>query len=69
MSAFDRSVACAGSWRGTSTLQDPQTSSPDESPSSLVVTPDGGRRLGVVMYNVTPDEREEPAVDATYVRA
>ena len=53
MGAFDRLSGCAGSWRGTSRLQDP----------------DDRGTLRVVMYNVTPDEQEELAVDATYTRA
>ena len=151
MSAFDKLSACAGSWRGTNRLQDPHTNAPDDSPSSLVVTPvvggtfvrldytwayhgqpqegsllvgrdantgevtahwidtwhmsdkvmacrgeaadgalsvrgsyaappgpdcgwrtsitpDDGGKLRIVMYNVTPDGQEEPAVDAMYVR-
>jgi hypothetical protein len=34
--------ACAGSWRGTSTLQDPHTGAADESPSTVTITPDPG---------------------------
>ena len=153
MSVFDKLSACAGSWRGTSRLQDPQNNLADDSPSSMVVTPvlggrfvrldytwayhgkpqegsllvgrdaktgelsahwidswhmgdkvmacrgaatdggalsvrgsyaappgpdwgwrttispDDGRTLRITMYNVTPDEQEDLAVDATYTRA
>ncbi|HEX2076620.1 MAG TPA: DUF1579 family protein [Longimicrobium sp.] len=39
MSAFDRLIAAAGSWRGTSTLQDPHAGLADESASTATVTP------------------------------
>jgi Protein of unknown function (DUF1579) len=32
-------AACAGSWRGANTLQDPNTGKPEESPSTVTVTP------------------------------
>jgi hypothetical protein len=32
-------AACAGSWRGANTLQDPNTGRPEESPSTVTVTP------------------------------
>ena len=35
----------AGSWRGTNTLQDPNTGRPEESPSTLNVTPVLGGRF------------------------
>ena len=45
MSILDALSACAGSWRGTSTLQDPGTIQPDTSPSTLTVTPVLGGRF------------------------
>ena len=39
MNPLERLTACAGSWRGTNTLQDPHTGKPEESPSTLTVTP------------------------------
>lgn len=45
MSALDGLAACAGRWRGTSTLQDPQSGKPGESPSELAVTPVLGGRF------------------------
>jgi hypothetical protein len=45
MSIFDALSACAGSWRGTSTLQDPHNNISDESPSDLTVTPVLGGRF------------------------
>jgi Protein of unknown function (DUF1579) len=45
MSALDGLAACAGSWRGTSTLQDPHAGKPDESASTATVTPVLGGRF------------------------
>jgi hypothetical protein len=39
MNAFDKLIACAGVWRGTSTLQDPHSGTPLDSGSTLTVTP------------------------------
>ena len=39
MTAIDSLIACAGSWRGVSTLQDPNTGTPEESASTAIVTP------------------------------
>lgn len=39
MSALKGLTACAGPWRGTNTLQDPNTGRPEGSPSTLTVTP------------------------------
>jgi hypothetical protein len=39
MNALQGLTACAGSWRGTNTLQDPDTGRPEGSPSTLTVTP------------------------------
>ncbi|HET6228433.1 MAG TPA: DUF1579 family protein [Longimicrobiaceae bacterium] len=39
MGALDGLAACAGTWRGTSTLQDPERILPDESASTATVTP------------------------------
>ena len=45
MSALEGLAACAGRWRGTSTLQDPMSGKPDESPSEMTVTPVLGGRF------------------------
>ena len=39
MDAFELLAACAGSWRGANTLHDPHSGRPEESPSTLQVTP------------------------------
>jgi hypothetical protein len=39
MNAFDKLTACTGTWRGTSTLQDPHSGTPLDSPSTLTITP------------------------------
>lgn len=39
MDSLEGLASCAGSWRGTNTLQDPHTGKPEESPSTLAVTP------------------------------
>ncbi|HWB07072.1 MAG TPA: DUF1579 family protein [Verrucomicrobiales bacterium] len=39
MNAFDKLAACAGTRRGTSTLQDPHSGKPLDSSSTLTVTP------------------------------
>ncbi|MGH7719029.1 MAG: DUF1579 family protein [Gemmatimonadaceae bacterium] len=153
MTNLDLLTACAGSWRGTNTLQDPHAGKPEASPSTAMltpvlgdrfvrfdytwdyqgapqegsmligfepeentfnahwvdswhmgrkvmvcsgptpsdstltvrgtyaappgpdwgwridITPDGGRALRMVMFNVWPDGREELAVEASYTRA
>jgi hypothetical protein len=38
MSVHENLTACAGSWKGTNRLQDPNTNAPDESPSTATVT-------------------------------
>lgn len=50
MSVLDGLSACAGSWRGTSTLQDPHNNIADESQSTLTVTPVLGGRFVRVDY-------------------
>jgi hypothetical protein len=50
MSALDRLIAAAGSWRGTSTLQDPHAGIADESASTATVTPVLGGRFVRVDY-------------------
>jgi hypothetical protein len=47
---LDPLIAAAGNWRGSNTLQDPQTGGPDESPSTAVVTPVLGGRFVRVDY-------------------
>src|SRR5262249_1570333 len=37
--ALEGLTACAGSWRGTNTLQDANTGKPEASPSTVTVTP------------------------------
>lgn len=39
MNAFEALMACAGRWRGTNTLQDPQNGTSSDSESTLTVTP------------------------------
>ena len=39
MNALEGLTACAGYWRGTNALQDPNTGKPEESPSTVTVTP------------------------------
>ena len=50
MSALDGLTACAGNWRGTSTLQDPHAGIADESASTAVVTPMVGGKFVRVDY-------------------
>jgi hypothetical protein len=58
MNALDGLAACAGHWQGTSTLQDPHTGAPDESPSTASVTPLIGGRF--VRIDYTWSYRGEP---------
>lgn len=37
--SLDALIACAGSWRGTNTLQDPHAGKAEESPGTATVTP------------------------------
>lgn len=50
MSALEPLIACAGTWRGTNTLQDPNTNLPDDSPSTATVTPLLGGRFVRIDY-------------------
>lgn len=50
MSPLDGSIGSAGTWRGSSTLQDPHTGQPDESASAATVTPVLGGRFVRVDY-------------------
>ncbi len=47
MNPLDALIGCAGTWRGTSTLQDPHAGIADESQSTATITtlPDGSVRL------------------------
>src|SRR5262249_36675781 len=45
INALEGLTTCAGSWRGTNTLQDPNTGRPEESASTLTVTPVLGGRF------------------------
>lgn len=60
MNALDGLAACSGSWRGSNTLQAPHTGKPEESPSTLTVTPVlGGRFVRVDFtwgYQAKPQE-------------
>ena len=55
MSALDGLAACAGSWRGTSTLPDPHTGMADESASAATVTPVLGGRFVRLDYTWSYD--------------
>jgi hypothetical protein len=58
MNPLDGLAACAGSWRGTSTLQDPHAGIAEESPSTATVTsqPGGARFDYTWCYQGTPHE-------------
>ena len=60
MNPVEGLAALAGNWSGTNTLQDPNTGKPEESPSTVTVTPIlGGRfvRLDYTWgYQGTPQE-------------
>lgn len=45
MSALDGIAACAGEWRGSNRLHDPNTGGPDDTPSTLTVRPVLGGRF------------------------
>ena len=50
MNAIEQLADLAREWRGTNTLQDPHTGKPDESPSTLTLTPVLGNRFVRVDY-------------------
>jgi hypothetical protein len=50
MSGLDGLIACAGNWRGSSTLQDPMSNLADESESTATVTPVLGGRFVRIDY-------------------
>jgi hypothetical protein len=50
MNPLESLAACAGSWRGANTLRDPNTGKPEESPSTVAVTPVLGGRFVRVDY-------------------
>jgi Protein of unknown function (DUF1579) len=50
MSALNGLLACAGNWRGTNRLQDLHTGTPEETPSTAVVTPVLGGRFVRIDY-------------------
>jgi hypothetical protein len=50
-------AACAGSWSGRSTLQDPEANIAEESATTAT------------MFNISPEGQEALAVDAAYGRA
>src|SRR5262245_35269046 len=58
MNPLDALIACAGSWRGTSTLQDPHAGVAAESPSTAVVSPipDGARLDYAWSYQGKPQQ-------------
>jgi hypothetical protein len=51
MNPVESLAACAGRWAGTSTLHDPHTGRPYESPSKLAVTPVVGGRFVRLDYD------------------
>src|SRR5215216_8063749 len=50
MGTLDALIACAGSWRGTSTLQDPNSGAPQKSASDATVTPMLGGKFARLDY-------------------
>jgi Protein of unknown function (DUF1579) len=50
MSALKELLVCAGIWRGTNRLQDPHTSSPEDSFSTAIVAPILGGRFVRIDY-------------------
>jgi hypothetical protein len=58
MNALEGLTTRTGTWRGTNTLQDPHTGRPEESPSTLTVTPVLGGRF--VRLDYTWGYRGEP---------
>ena len=50
MSVLEGVVACAGRWRGTNRLHDPNTSAPEDSPSTAAVIPLLGGRFVRIDY-------------------
>jgi len=50
MKALDELIACAGSWRGTNTLHDPNTNKPEDSPATATVIPVLGGRFARMDY-------------------
>ncbi|HET9250840.1 MAG TPA: DUF1579 family protein [Candidatus Eisenbacteria bacterium] len=50
MPGLDALLACAGSWKGTNILHDPNTQRPEESPGTARVTPILGDRFVRVEY-------------------
>jgi hypothetical protein len=50
MNVIERIASLAGRWQGTNTLQDPVSGKPDESPSTLTVTPVLGSRFVRIDY-------------------
>lgn len=59
MDALERLAACAGTWRGTSTLQDPMSGKADESPSAATVTPVLGGRFVRLDYTWSYDGKPQ----------
>jgi hypothetical protein len=51
MKALEAFLKCAGRWVGTSRLQDPHSGSPDESPSTVTLTPVLGGRFVRMDYD------------------
>jgi len=65
MSGIDELAACAGEWRGTNRLHDPNTGAPEDTPSTLTITPMLGGRFVRVEY--TWSYRGEPQEGALIV--
>lgn len=57
--ALGNLIACAGSWRGRSVLQDPHSGLPDDSPATAVVRPILSGRFVRLDYTWMYQEREQ----------
>ena len=67
----DGVLACAGTVKGGGDIAVRGSYAAPPGPDwgwRIVVRPADGRALHIVMYNVTPDGEEAPAVEATYAR-
>jgi hypothetical protein len=59
MSVLDGLTACAGTWQGTSTLEDPHNGIADESASTATVTPLLGGRFVRIDYTWSYQEKPQ----------
>jgi len=62
MSALDGLRGCAGRWRGTNRLHDPNTGSPADSPSTVLVTPLLGGKFVRLDYTWSYGDRPQEGV-------